>query len=885
MSSSDSMLFSMLATSNETVSEDEYIVIDPENRTMTIPESQLLFGVYQDNDVERKRFKCPRYIGDNDIDLSACYIFINYVSARGRPGQTLASDVTFDEEFVTFDWWISSNVMDANKDTDIRFAIQVKKQNEDGEEVHVFSTKPYTGQSFATVEPGYVIAEEYADIILDLLAKIDAIEDKANTAADNAVISSNEAATSAAAASLSEINAKAYAEQALGTVDYEHNRIGFETSSESNINILNSPHEEPFIRSMTVYGNTGQLTSTGAQLARFNDVENYTHNGITWSCSNGIVECDGAATGVAPSHAAGISFDAPVVAGNYFVSGGTDSARVYVSVEKDGASTYYSNETFALDGTEQAVTMYVQVSEGITANKQTVYPMLNSGTEAIPWEPYTGGVPGPNPEYPQSIVNVFEDGVLNETISGKNLLYLPESKTVTSNGITVTYDSATQIVTVNGILTNAAYASYSIKSGPICPMIEGAKYTLSAKYISGTVTNNGGLHALAYLGKRTKDDAQFNWLAARISQNGDNSSVIEATDIAYCSSIWLYISSDVDNGWTFSDYKFRVQLEQSEIATDFEPAYLEQTAITLAEPLRGLPTETDGNVTIDGQQYIADTLEIYSDGTGKIVRRCAAFEFDGSSDESWTLANNSSETKLYLLSTYTVYDAKPCNDRVVTAGYCDKLIAGAADSAWTNAIDNAFSVNRQGAIHVRMNQFNNDLDAFKQYLTENPIRIVVPINNCIEETLTASEVEAFVKMGTYKPVTYVYNDELVHQKVVYTVGQAAVNDDIKNNINNIDAELRDINNRIRLMFNDVVVPIENFVAYDEIPNYAFRVTVPLEGVTTSMMPDVVFSFEDSIGGNYAPIADPYNGGIYLYSKIKPSNSLNIPTIVCWRGDV
>ena len=32
-------------------------------------------------------------------------------------------------------------------------------------------------------------------------------------------------------------------------------------------------------------------------------------------------------------------------------------------------------------------------------------PMLNEGTTALPYEPYTGGQPSPSPDYPQEIVS------------------------------------------------------------------------------------------------------------------------------------------------------------------------------------------------------------------------------------------------------------------------------------------------------------------------------------------------------------------------------------------------------------------------------------------------------------------------------------------------
>ena len=68
------------------ISENETIVIDAEQRTIVIPESENLFGVKFDKDVERKYFQCPKIVGDN-IDLSQCQIYIAYVAMTNQNQQ------------------------------------------------------------------------------------------------------------------------------------------------------------------------------------------------------------------------------------------------------------------------------------------------------------------------------------------------------------------------------------------------------------------------------------------------------------------------------------------------------------------------------------------------------------------------------------------------------------------------------------------------------------------------------------------------------------------------------------------------------------------------------------------------------------------------------
>lgn len=46
--------------------------------------------------------------------------------------------------------------------------------------------------------------------------------------------------------------------------------------------------------------------------------------------------------------------------------------------------------------------------------------MLNYGDIALPWEPYTGGIPSPNPDYPQPINSIGDSGSVDVVVSDNN---------------------------------------------------------------------------------------------------------------------------------------------------------------------------------------------------------------------------------------------------------------------------------------------------------------------------------------------------------------------------------------------------------------------------------------------------------------------------------
>lgn len=60
-------------------------------------------------------------------------------------------------------------------------------------------------------------------------------------------------------------------------------------------------------------------------------------------------------------------------------------------------------------------------------------------------------------------------------------------------------------------------------------------------------------------------------------------------------------------------------------------------------------------------------------------------------------------------------------------------------------------------------------------------------------------------------------------------------------------------------------------------DYGFRGTIALSNVTSAMYAEVVFSVVNATSGNYAPICETFNGGVYVYGKV--SDSVTIPQII------
>lgn len=158
---------------------DDVITIDGETRVISVPASEILFGVETDKDVERKHFMCPKIVGDG-IDLSKHQIYISYITSdstgksfSGDSNLYLCEDVAVDGDDITFSWQLSGNVF-ANAGF---IAFKVLAAKTDGENLQTrWNTVPAVGTVLMTVPDGMDISETYPDIVTQLLERMESVE-------------------------------------------------------------------------------------------------------------------------------------------------------------------------------------------------------------------------------------------------------------------------------------------------------------------------------------------------------------------------------------------------------------------------------------------------------------------------------------------------------------------------------------------------------------------------------------------------------------------------------------------------------------------------------------------------------------------------------------
>ena len=148
-----------------------------ETRLINVPDMYKELGVASDENVNRIRFACPRIVGDN-VDLTRYNIYVNYRNAAGELNSYLVEDVDFlqetNENIITFSWLLSRHVTAA---PGIVQYIVCAKKSDGTNTTNEWNTKVATGTVTANdIEPVNEIEEQNADIIEQILTRIDVLE-------------------------------------------------------------------------------------------------------------------------------------------------------------------------------------------------------------------------------------------------------------------------------------------------------------------------------------------------------------------------------------------------------------------------------------------------------------------------------------------------------------------------------------------------------------------------------------------------------------------------------------------------------------------------------------------------------------------------------------
>lgn len=314
------------------------------------------------------------------------------------------------------------------------------------------------------------------------------------------------------------------------------------------------------LESLTIYGKSTQVSTTGAQLFNVNEIL-----AETWLSTETPAE----------EHAVGYwtSGYIPVKTGNYICSSKGSARGWTYDADKNGLR-YIANSGGSPIPIKEGEA-FIRVTGANTADPQNF--MFNEGNSIKPYEPYTGGKPSPSPEYPQEIESVGQDGEIEVKTLGANLFDASTAlKTQIDAGLLHINDSGE--VVLNGTFgTNNRNFYITLKPGVYC------------------LTGGAIWHIIA------SKDSVF-----------DRILTIDEETTYHC-----YIS----NG-TYNEVVSNPMINAGSTALPYEPYKPAQTLIIpTPNGLSGIPVSSGGNYTdADGQQWVCDEVDFKK---GVYVQRVA----------------------------------------------------------------------------------------------------------------------------------------------------------------------------------------------------------------------------------------------------------------------
>lgn len=320
--------------------------------------------------------------------------------------------------------------------------------------------------------------------------------------------------------------------------------------------------------------------------------------------------------------------------------------------------------------------------------------MFNIGDDALPWEPYTGGLPAPNPDFPREI----KKSVVSEIRThGKNLFAFGKTAIDRTTELRPNASQRLQISLVDANDLNkikCGFRNGSWTSGYVTIYgIDGTKdYAISYDIEENTTP---------YIPKVQKYNSQCDSTKLTLVISSSNeSNVVAATEYFILSNI---------------------QVEPG-TATTYEP-YTEST-ITLSKPIE--------------LYRIGDVQDVIEDG--KVRRKLKKVVFDGSDDEGW--ANSAITGRYYVFLDDILASAN--NDFLCTQA---QKIVNSSDRTYNKAF---VTNNKQFAINTSF----ATLDEWKSHLQAHPMSVVYELaEEAIEELPLADQI-ALNSLQTFDSVTY-----------------------------------------------------------------------------------------------------------------------------------
>ena len=454
----------------------------------------------------------------------------------------------------------------------------------------------------------------------------------------------------------------------------------------------------------TFFGDSKQNTTTGKNLLPFPYSANEkTQNGINFKANNdGSITINGTSTDNAYFALLGygdISGQVKIE-GNY-ISGGSEDIIInvnYFDGEYHTLATNKGGSTKIDKSVYEKGYIEIYIPQNKNFNNYIIKPILSYEIVNY-WEPYTGGKPSPNPDYPQKISSI--NGV-NLKLVGKNL-----------------FDKNTQNF-INGFLSdtrNTIVDSNNVKTFFI-PCNPNSIYTISKQ--------KGNYFRVA----TTIYEPSLGISLSQIIVNNNSSSITINTnnDSKY---LLFNVYDKTQDFVSESDMLNSIQLEKGSQVTTYEP-YKNQN----------IPINLQNNILAKVGDY-ADELQVYLNGDVKLVKKTGEILLNGT-ESKWSFVESGSIWPFR----YVNEEIKFNNSNFTVFNYlCDYYIPKSA-TMYNNSI---------GQLGLTQSVcFRNDsiesLEEFKEWLSLHNTKVFFQLEEILEPKRIQNIKEELNQFGDYSNI-------------------------------------------------------------------------------------------------------------------------------------
>lgn len=318
----------------------------------------------------------------------------------------------------------------------------------------------------------------------------------------------------------------------------------------------------------------------------------------------------------------------------------------------------------------------------------------------------------PSPENPVPIVSAGDEGEINVTVQGGNLVDIPDIP-AGDGGLNVTIPvdiSETFTVSVDDsdviVIYNVWRLRFDFEDGTLCYAIDGTFP------VTVNVTPENKVVSIMYRDIRMESGAYRNFM-----------------------------------------------LNAGSTPLPYMPYKTPQT-LTAQTPggLPGIPVESGGNYTDEsGQQWICDEVDFKR---GVYVQRVWKGTFDGSEDENWIVYGASDFDRRGFACLNVLLEETNRKD-----GLSNQFVVGGVGIAGEDII--WIGVNNKNIYALTQEWFDKGVDAWKAHLAAHPLEVMTYLETPIETDLSDEEIAAYKSLHTYTPNTTVSNDTDTILKIRY----------------------------------------------------------------------------------------------------------------------